>query len=823
MKGNDPDDKEKTGSDSSIPGESGNKTASPKTEFFGMKKERIIFRDFLRSESGCLVINGPAGAGKNTLVEIATNKYLHAGRAVLGMTRPKNVGVGIEPLLESLADLITNLITGVPDEDMNKRRKVLVASSRKIRKGEREATILLLHEIHSRLRTDLGNDFDPKFFEFLNIQPKDEEGILLTLPELNDYLSDNLQLFLNAYVHLIENMAGFLKRWKMHLIFIYPRAQYLQQTALAHVANLVSRMSSNIYFILTFDSDADPENTRQKINFAARMGNTKIIEMNGLDAGGIEKWLSARTGRKISDREVLHLKEITEGLPFYLGFLIEALGASDMEGEKDGVKRYGSYMRKKIEEKGKNSTRFLEEYSLVDRPMDLREMTVIFPFSGEEISEMLKLMEGMNILDENGDFLHPLTRKHIADSIDNSRKKAYHDHLARYYEDRFRSDTESERKFDFKTIWAISHHYFHSDDREKSYSYNTFMAREGLLSSTLDVARLGYERALSDAVMLENEAYRISVLEKLVKVLEKELRWDRALELHKMLVDHFSSAGDTDNKCIALQRIAAIYQFKADFDNSLGYYTRALKIFQKEENREQIAATYMNMGTLYQIKEDLEDALKNYMEAFKIYRELKNKLMVATLRHKIASVYHLDYKYTKALEHYNKSLAIFKEIEDKKGYGETLHQMANIHFLRDKYDMAAKYYRKSLTVLKETDSRKGVAEVHYQMGVLAGKENKYQEALESFNDSLNIFREIEDIANIANTIRTLGDAYIEIAKKQIGGNKIKTARETLGGAVKIFSQVGDKDGIEEANFLLEDVAEIESGVKTAKEIKDSWG
>ena len=421
MKVNDADQKEKKGSGPSSPGGSDDKPASPKTDLFGMKKERIIFRDFLRSGSGCLVINGPAGAGKNSLMKIATDRYTRAGRAVLGTARPKDMGVGVEPLLRSLADLITNLITVGSEEDKNKRRKVLVASSRKIRKGEREATILILHEIHSRLRTGMGDDFDPKFFEFLNIQPKDKEGIMLTLPELNDYLSSNLQLFLNAYVHLMENIAGFLKRWKMHLILIYPRAQHLQQAALAHVANLISRMSSNIYFILTFDSDHDPENTRQKINFTSRMGNTKILEMNGLDTGSISKWLLARTGREYSMKEVGHLREITGGLPFYLDFLIEALGASDMEGEKDGIKRYETFLRKKIEEKGKNLARFLEEYSLVLRPMGPGEMTAIFPFSGEEITEMLKLLEGMKILDESGNFLHPLARKHIADSIDDAR------------------------------------------------------------------------------------------------------------------------------------------------------------------------------------------------------------------------------------------------------------------------------------------------------------------------------------------------------------------------------------------------------------------
>ncbi len=788
--------------------------------FYGMKKERLTFLDFLKSGKGCLVVKGAVGAGKSSLIENVLGKYLMAGRAVKGVYRADGIGRDCEALVESLTDLIENLTTGAVDEENSKRRKVLVASTRRIRKGEREATIVLLHDIYSRLRERFKSKFDSEFYGFLNIQPKDEDGVIMTLPEPDDYQKNNQQIFINATVHLFENIAGYLKRSKMKFVLYFPRAQNILFTALTNIANVVSRSLDNVYFIMVFD---DEEHTAEKINFTSGLQNSRLLEVNGIDSGCISNWYSAVNDKKLSNEDLSDFKKVSKSNAFYFGFLLENSDAFKKAEGREGPQIYANFLRKEIEKQGKKFTRFIEQYSLLLRRSDITELTKIFPFSEEEISNLLEKAVSLDIMDENGYFFHPLIRKHLSESIDEERRKAYHQNMGEYYEERFRNETDREKKFDFKLMWCICHHYFNSGEREKSYSYNTFMAHEGFLSGSSDVALLGYERALSDAMMLGNDEYRISVIEKLVKVLEKNQRWAKALELHNMLVDHFTSEGDINNKCIALQRMAAIYQFMGDFDSSLKYYNQTLRIYRKNEEKENIANTLMNIGTLYQIKEDFEDAHKNYSSAMDLFEETENKKMTAMVHHKLASIYHLDYKYTKALGHYNKSQKIFKEIRDKNGYGETLHQMANIHFLKKKYDSAAKYYKKSLEILKEVASKKGVAEIYFQMGVMSTKEKHFQESLEHFNQSLNIFREISDIANITNTIRTLGDTYNEIAKKQIGDNKIRSAKETLKGAINIFTQIGDKDGIEEANFLLEDATEIEGGKKTVDEFKSAWG
>ena len=794
--------------------------SSSQDRFYGMKKERLTVLDFLKSGKGCLVVKGPAGAGKSSLVENVLGKYLKAGRAVNGVCRVDGIGMGCEPLVESLTDLVANLTEGLADEEKARRRKILVASTRRIRKGEREATIVLLHDIYSRLRTRMKKGFDAEFYGFLNIQPKDEDGVIMTLPEPDDFQKNNQQVFINAVVHLVENIAGYMKRSKMKFVLYFPRAQNILFTALSNVANVVSRSLDNVYFILVFD---DGEQAVEKTNFAATLQNSRLMEVSGVDSGCISNWYTAVKDNKISKEDLSEFQKFSQRNSFYLDFLMENPEILKKAEGKEGPELYADFLRKKIELKGKNFIRFMEQYSMLIQRPDITEMTKMFPFSEEEVGDLMEQAGSLDILDEKGNFFHPLIRKHLTEGIDEERRKVYQLNMGEYYEEKFRNETDQEKKFDFKLMWNICHHYFHSGEREKSYSYNTFMAQEGFLSGSSDVALIGYERALSDAMLLGNDEYRMSVIEKLVKVLEKNQRWAKALELHNMLVDHFTSTGDVNNKCIALQRMAAIYQFMGDFDSSLKYYNQTLRIYRNNEEKENIANTLMNIGTLYQIKEDFEDALTNYSDAKDIFEESDNKKMTAMVHHKLASIYHLDYKYTKALGHYNQSQKIFKVIKDKNGYGETLHQMANIHFLKKKYESAAKYYRRSLEILKEVDSKKGVAEIYFQMGVMATKEKRYQESLEHFNQSLNIFREISDIANITNTIRTLGDTYNEIAKKQIGGNKIKSAKETLKGAINIFTQIGDKDGIEEANFLMEDVAEIEGGKKTVDEFKSSWG
>ena len=779
----------------------------------------MIVKEILRSPSGCLIIKGPPGAGKNTLVKHIVERYADAARAVVGVHESGDIGIGCEPLIDCLADLIYNL-TAIPGKDLGKRRKVLVASTRKIKRGEREATILLLKELHRLVRDRCGEDFDADYYTFLEIVPKDEDGTLLTLPELATFLKENLQVFINSYVHLVENLAGFMARMKLKAIFHFRRAQQIQNMALAYIADFASRIPDNVYFFFSFD-EGKGESAWEKIGYLSSLSSSKMMVLEGLGIPGIAKMMAAKRGEKPGKKEVLKIREMTDGSPFYLTVLLEREKGS-MEAEGDAGEEFGRHLRCEMKELGEDFTGFMELWSLSRRRLTGEDLSVLSSIGGSRIASIQETARAKGYLDEENRFMHPLIREHIAQSMEEGGRKALHGKLGTYYEELLKAGADEADKYDFKLVWSISFHYFNSSEREKSYSFNTFMAREGMLSGNLDIASIGYERALSDAVMMKNDAYRISVLEKLVKVLETEHRWDRALEIHSMLVDHFSSLGDVENKCIALQRIAAIYQFKGDFEGALGHYERVLKTYRKEEDATKIMGALSNIGTLYQIKEDFEDAIRTYEEALGISVEAGEEKVQAALHHKIASVYHMDFKYTKALGHYNTSQKLFKKVGDDAGYGEALRQMGNIHYLKEKLPSAGRYYEKALGILEGTGARKSVAEIQYQMGMIAGNEKNYQKALDHLNGALDLFREIKDMGSVSNTIRTMGDTYLDIARKQISEEKFVLAKETLGGAVKIYAQVRDREGTDEANYLLEDISDIESGRKTRSEVTSCW-
>ena len=775
--------------------------------------------NFLKSQSGCLVLRGCKGIGKSALVEQSVCKYERAKRAVRGAFTAPDVGVGIEPLLEVFTDLVCNL-TAQPGDDQRKHRKILVASTRKIRKGEREAAILLLREVYRALEVRLGSGFDREYYEFMNIAPSAEDKAGPTPADLADYILDNRQVFLNSYIHLLENLALFLSRIKKKVIIHFGRAQRIQNRALAHIADLASRLPDNVFFILGFDGESE-HHIMEKLALFASLGTSQLLSLDGLGVADIKKMSAARGRRDLKPDEIAGLKESTDGNPFYLGFLMD-VGELPSDVMADAKKAYRDNIRRSIDEKGEEFSNFLTLYSLSRRPLTTDDLAVLSP-SDESLTEKhLETAREMGILDGNGHFPHPLTREHIEASSKVDERKKLHGKIAVYREERFSREADEAGRFDFKLVWAICYHYFHSSDREKSYSFNTFMAREGMISSNPDIARIGYERALSDAIMLRSDTYKISVLEKLVKVLETECRWDRALEVHNMLVDHFTSKGDVHNNCIALQRIAAIYQYKGDFDSALKYYKQVLRIYGKGTDRKKVGSALTNIGTLYQIKEDFEDALQTFEEALALAEKEGDGRAKAALHHKIASVYHLDYKYTKALGHYNTSQKLFKEIGDEAGYGESLRQMGNIHFLKGKLESARKYYSKALDILERKKARKNAAEIRYQLGAISQKEKSYKEALDHFNSALDTFREIRDVASTSNTIRTLGDTYLDIAREQICAEHYETARETLEGARRIYAQVGDREGADEAGYLLEDISDIESGKRGLGEVTAPW-
>ena len=148
---------------------------------------------------------------------------------------------------------------------------------------------------------------------------------------------------------------------------------------------------------------------------------------------------------------------------------------------------------------------------------------------------------------------------------------------------------------------------------------------------------------------------------------EKALEYlNESLKLRNELIDE----GTVSSATIAAvyNNIGLVYS-GFDLNESLGYYERALKIYEHiyPSNHPALAVAYSNLGQIYRKQKVYNTSLVQYEKALAIWNERyagphPNKAFVYS---SIAQVYRDKKEYTSALEYANKALAIYQQ-----AYGE---------------------------------------------------------------------------------------------------------------------------------------------------------
>jgi len=153
-----------------------------------------------------------------------------------------------------------------------------------------------------------------------------------------------------------------------------------------------------------------------------------------------------------------------------------------------------------------------------------------------------------------------------------------------------------------------------------------------------------------------------------------------------------------------LNEIAIAYENQGNYDNALGYFKKALAIFEKvlEKEHPDNATAYNNIASVYQYQGDYDKALVYYNKALIISEKVLGKEHpdTAISYNNIASVYQYQGDYNKALVYYNKALIISEKVlgEEHPDTFTTYNNIAGVYRDQGNYDKALDYFNKALTI-----------------------------------------------------------------------------------------------------------------------------
>lgn len=289
--------------------------------------------------------------------------------------------------------------------------------------------------------------------------------------------------------------------------------------------------------------------------------------------------------------------------------------------------------------------------------------------------------------------------KRIANSSDSD---IHSDSLEYYMKEAYRFDLENKKRdehckkallllkyspldsVNLKEKYRVALRYFNMDSIERYYGIVNETLKESIIQAdTLNMAR-GYEfmGVFYDKFSKEDSSFYY--LKKACDLYTKEKKYNKASEMNNLLAQSYYNIGDlfkaeekivenikffkiSDNelRALSLGLMGNILQARKEYDASLDYYEKALKIIEKDETMKDRALEphyYNNIGNVFRQKNDFNKA-KEYFEKVKSYKRtpLIDSVILSITYRNLGRMYLDNNNLKGAID----NLEISKNIEDR--------------------------------------------------------------------------------------------------------------------------------------------------------------
>ena len=246
-----------------------------------------------------------------------------------------------------------------------------------------------------------------------------------------------------------------------------------------------------------------------------------------------------------------------------------------------------------------------------------------------------------------------------------------------------------------------------------------------------------------------------------------------------------------------------VFYDKGEYQNALDYFTRSLRIFEKERDTSGISNLQNNIGSVHNSIGDHPKALEYFLNSLRNGEVVNDSLRIGTALLNIGTAYSEDEEtYEDAIVNYRRSIEIF----DKIGYVPGV-AVANINFGEwylkvDKPQEAIPYLERALNIFQENGVDPSpplnfLGTAHLKMGEFDLAERYHQEALNAAKENQDVSEETKAYLGLGKTSLETGSParsidYFKRGLELASQTKVlKDKKEAYEGMAAAYSALGD--------------------------------
>ena len=284
----------------------------------------------------------------------------------------------------------------------------------------------------------------------------------------------------------------------------------------------------------------------------------------------------------------------------------------------------------------------------------------------------------------------------------------------------------------------------------------------------------------------EEDTTRVLILNQIAKKLYR-IDTERTLE-------HAAEAADISARINYLSGEAQGLNIMGLCDESqeqaLIHLKKALKIFEKLNDKKGANKCNMNIGVKYRRMGNYPKALEYYHKSLKISEEIGDKKMLAGAYNNIGIVYRSQGDYPQSLEYYKKSLAINETFDNEVETANCINNIGVVYEFQENYDTALIYFNRALELYIKAGPflNDRVSTSYHNIALVYLKKKAYSKANEYYQKSLSVAKEVGGASILAY-------AYSGLAHLALNLGNMKEAYDYSKKAYQLSKKTGNIDQI----------------------------
>ncbi|MEO5909535.1 MAG: tetratricopeptide repeat protein [Pelobium sp.] len=227
---------------------------------------------------------------------------------------------------------------------------------------------------------------------------------------------------------------------------------------------------------------------------------------------------------------------------------------------------------------------------------------------------------------------------------------------------------------------------------------------------------------------------------------------DTALNYYLIGLDLFNKIGDDLGEAKVSNNIGNLW-LDINYDKSLDYFQKSLKIAIKYKKKDLIAGSYLNIGNTYYRKKNYNVALKNYEKSSELFNEINSPIGITQSLQNRGVIYFYINQFEKAKDLLTKAYNKAKEFELNGSIGSINLTLTSIYIAENNFKKAEEFLSEGLAFAKLVSDDKRIYDYNYTYYELEAKRKNFEKALFYLKevhdkDSINYKKNISSNINL---------------------------------------------------------------------------